>query len=123
MNTKDYLSRLTAAVYRELAPGELLGLARAGHPEAFAALVCRRYALVAAVCRRILGPGGPVEDVVLDVFLDLWRHRDVVKDLAALDGWLARTARRRAVRWVKREAGRRQREADRPVPPGGPDPV
>jgi len=43
-----------------------------GDVDAFAALYDRHSAAACAVAQRLLGPGGPAEDAVQDVFLSLW---------------------------------------------------
>lgn len=112
MTTDEFLRRqIIPLAYRQLPAAELFSRAAAGDAEAFVALVCLKYPLVEGVCRQAIGPSAPVEDVALEAFVQLWRQRERVRDAAAVDGWLTRTARNLAGRFVRgrireREAGR-----------------
>lgn len=94
MTTDEYFRRqVVPLAYRQLPAAELFARAAAGDAEAFVALVCLKYPVVQRACRRAAGPAAPIEDVALEVFVQLWRQRGRVRDAAAVDGWLTRTAR------------------------------
>jgi RNA polymerase sigma-70 factor (ECF subfamily) len=62
------------------------------------------------------------EDVTQDAFLKLLQHWPKVKSLDQPDAWVRRVAIRLAVRYAKREAGRRSVETDNgPTPAREPD--
>ena len=74
-------------------------------PEAFAVLF-REYArYVASIGTRILGPDGPVDDLVQDVFLAMYQDAHRLREQGALKGWLATVASRLAWRQVIRAPG------------------
>jgi RNA polymerase sigma-70 factor (ECF subfamily) len=87
-----------------LPEAELMTRVGAGDPEAFIALVCRKYSHVESACRQVLGPTRPTEDVALEAFVQLWRQRDRIRDAEAVDGWLTRTARNLARKLTRNEA-------------------
>ncbi len=77
---------------------------------AFAALVSRHGAMVAATCRAVLHDAGGVEDVFQATFLVLARKAGSVRGRDALGGWLHRVAFRAAVQANKASARRRAEE-------------
>ncbi|HEY2157318.1 MAG TPA: sigma-70 family RNA polymerase sigma factor, partial [Isosphaeraceae bacterium] len=89
-------------------PGEAGGLA-------FEALVRRHGPMVLAVCRGVLRDAHDAEDAFQATFLVLARRAATIRDRDRLAVWLARTARRIAVRSrgeaLDREAVERRREA------------
>src|SRR5262245_30003843 len=125
MTTDEFLRRqIIPLAYRQLPAAELFARAATGDAEAFVALVCLKYPLVEGVCRQAIGPAAPVEDVALEAFVQLWRQRTWIRDPAAVDGWLTRTARNLAGKFVRgrvreRAAGQAWSEqaAAAPVPP------
>lgn len=64
--------------------------------------------LVAAAVRRVVGPGGDIDDQVQETWITYLRSGHQVLDPAALGGWLFRVATRLAVR--------SQQRAERSVP-------
>jgi RNA polymerase sigma factor (sigma-70 family) len=72
--------------------------ARAGDDIAWTRLVRRFDRMLRSIARSYrLGPSD-VDDVVQATWLRLFKHIDQVRDPAAIAGWLAKTARREALR-------------------------
>jgi len=88
---------------------QLLVRARAGDERAFAAIVDRYEARVAATVVGMLGPGDESEDVGQETFIRLYRYLDRYRGEAALGTYLTRiamnlslTALRKRKRWFSR---------------------
>jgi RNA polymerase sigma-70 factor (ECF subfamily) len=64
----------------------------------------RVFPLVLAKCRRMLRGDADAMDVTQEVFVRLWRHRDVVEDHAALTAWLYRTSTRLVIDRARQRA-------------------
>src|SRR5262245_44160891 len=120
---EDFIRRqVIAPAYQQLPPDELTVRAAAGDAEAFVALVCLKHGLVEGVCRKVLSAGQPVEDVIQEVFVQLWRQRDRIRTPRALDRWLSQTARNLAMKVVQRaqrDRNGRQRLAQEQETNGG----
>lgn len=84
----------------------LIARVRSGDPEAMTALYDRYSGLVYAVALRVLGETGAAEDVLQEVFLQLWRN-PAAFDAARgrLAPWLAVVTRHRAIDQLR---GRRE---------------
>lgn len=54
----------------------------------------RVFPLVLAKCRRMLRGHSDATDVAQEVFVRLWKHRDLVQDQQALTAWLYQTSTR-----------------------------
>jgi RNA polymerase sigma-70 factor (ECF subfamily) len=87
----------------------LLAAARAGDERAFAAIVDRYEARVAATVVSMLGPGDEAEDVGQETFIRLYRYLDRYRGDASLGTYLTRiamnlslTALRRRKSWFSR---------------------
>jgi RNA polymerase sigma-70 factor (ECF subfamily) len=52
------------------------------------------FPLVLAKCRRMLRGDADAMDVTQEVFVRLWKHRELVQDRAALTAWLYRASTR-----------------------------
>jgi RNA polymerase sigma-70 factor, ECF subfamily len=94
-------------------PGSLLtARLAAGDDRALAEAFDEFAPAVHAVARQILGDGATAEDVVQDVFLDLWRHPQRYDEtLASLRRYLNLCARHRALDVLRSEHRRAGREA------------
>ena len=77
----------------------LVGAIRAGDESAMAALYDRYSPVVYSVGLRVLGDTGAAEDVLQEVFMQLWRNPGVCSTPAAATWapWLAVIARNRAI--------------------------
>lgn len=76
----------------------LLALIRAGNQDAMADLYDRYSGVVYGVALRVLTNTTAAEDIVQEVFLQLWRNPDVFDaDRGRLAAWLAVIARNRAI--------------------------
>ncbi len=70
----------------------------AGDERAMAQIYERYSAVVYSVALRVLGDTGAAEDVLQEVFLQLWRHPGVFNaGRGSLSGWLAVITRNRAI--------------------------
>lgn len=76
----------------------LVSAIRSGDEQAMAQLYDRYSAIVYSVALRVLGDTAGAEDVLQEVFLQLWRSPDVFDaSRGSLPGWLAVIARNRAI--------------------------
>jgi RNA polymerase sigma-70 factor (ECF subfamily) len=76
---------------------------KSGDQSAVAELYDRYSSLVYAVALRILGDTGAAEDVLQEVFLQLWRNPGAFDSArGSLGGWLAVIARNRAIDMLRR---------------------
>jgi len=76
----------------------LVSAIRAGDQGAMAALYDRFSSVVYSVALRVLGETGAAEDVLQDVFLQLWRNPGAFDaSRGSLGAWLAVIARNRAI--------------------------
>ena len=60
--------------------------------DAFAGCYRRVFPMVLAKCRRMLRGHADAHDVAQEVFVRLWKHRELALDQHALTAWLYRTA-------------------------------
>jgi RNA polymerase sigma-70 factor, ECF subfamily len=72
--------------------------AQAGDAAAFADLVGRYHARLRYYLRKLLVDPQGVDDVLQDVWLDVWRGLSRLRDAAAFPAWLYRLTRDRAMR-------------------------
>ena len=80
-----------------------------GDPGAFAVLYERHAGSVFGLAHRILGDRAAAEDVAQDVFVSLWRHRDVyASDRGGARAWLLTITRNRAIDVIRRGARRQE---------------
>lgn len=76
----------------------MLSAIRAGDEQAMAELYGRYSGVVYSVALRVLGETGAAEDVLQEVFMQLWRKPDAFDaSRGSLAGWLAVIARNRAI--------------------------
>jgi RNA polymerase sigma-70 factor, ECF subfamily len=76
----------------------LVSAIRAGDTHAMAELYERYSPVVYSVAIRVLGDTAAAEDVMQEVFMQLWRNPDVFDaSKGSLPGWLAVIARNRAI--------------------------
>ena len=76
----------------------LLSAVRSGDEHAMAQLYERYSSIVYSVALRVLGDTGAAEDILQEVFIQLWRSPDVFDpSRGSLAGWLAVIARNRAI--------------------------
>jgi RNA polymerase sigma-70 factor (ECF subfamily) len=83
---------------------------QAGDEAAFTELVGRYSPRLRYYLRKMLGPGGAVEDTLQEVWFDVFRAVPRLADAGAFPAWLYRLARDRAFRQL-----RRRRPPHRPV--------
>src|SRR5437868_8080831 len=71
---------------------------RGGHEQAMAQLYDHYSSIVYSVALRVLGDTGAAEDVLQDVFMQLWRKPEAFDaNRGSLVAWLAVIARHRAI--------------------------
>ena len=76
----------------------LVSAVRSGDDQAMAQLYERYSPIVYSVALRVLGDTAAAEDILQEVFLQLWRNPDVFDaSRGSLPGWLAVIARNRAI--------------------------
>ncbi|MBN2589649.1 MAG: sigma-70 family RNA polymerase sigma factor [Sedimentisphaerales bacterium] len=79
-----------------------------GDAEAFAEIAREHAPLVYGVCLRILEDRDTAADVVQDTFLQLVRNADTIT--GSLPNWLHRVAKNRAIKLIRQNSSRKQRE-------------
>jgi RNA polymerase sigma-70 factor, ECF subfamily len=88
----------TAAHNQGLNDGALIAAVRSGNQEAMAQLYDRYSSVVYSVALRVLGETGAAEDVLQEIFMQLWRSPGAFDaSRGNLAPWLAVIARNRAV--------------------------
>ena len=98
----------------------LVSAIRSGDEQAMAQLYDRYSPIVYSVALRVLGDTAGAEDVLQEVFLQLWRRPDVFDaSRGSLPGWLAVIARNRAIDSLRKR--RPETDIDNVVVPVIPD--
>jgi RNA polymerase sigma-70 factor (ECF subfamily) len=88
----------TAAYNQVLNDGALIAAVRSGNQEAMAQLYDRYSSVVYSVALRVLGETGAAEDVLQEIFMQLWRRPGAFDaSRGNLAPWLAVITRNRAV--------------------------
>ena len=82
---------------------ELVARLREDDHEAFAWIFRTHYAQLVGVAEAVVGDVARGEDVVQDVFLELWRRRDRITLEATLRAYLFRATRNRALNLIRHE--------------------
>ncbi len=99
-----------------LTDGQLIDRYSSGDPDAaeaaFAALVERHAGMVFGLCKAVLRDPHDAEDALQATFLVLARRARSIREPGSVAGWLARVARRVAIRAKARSAARRARERE-----------
>lgn len=81
----------------------LVGAIRSGDESAMATLYDRYSSIVYAVSLRVLGDTGAAEDVLQEVFMQLWRNPGVFDSSRGnLGAWLAVIARNRSIDFLRK---------------------
>lgn len=101
---------MCAAEAREVSPdGGLVSAIRSGDERAMAQLYDRYSSIVYSVALRVLGDPGAAEDVLQEVFMQLWRNPAAFDaSRGRLPAWLAVITRNRAIDFLRK----RQPETD-----------
>jgi RNA polymerase sigma-70 factor (ECF subfamily) len=96
---KEEIANLSRAASNMVSPDAMLVSAiRSGDEQAMAQLYERYSPIVYSVALRVLGDTGAAEDVLQEVFMQLWRSPDVFDATrGSLPGWLAVITRNRAI--------------------------
>jgi RNA polymerase sigma-70 factor, ECF subfamily len=93
----------SAELQRGSADVSLVSAIRSGDENAMALLYDRYSSIVYAVALRVLGDTGGAEDVLQEVFMQLWRNPGVFDSSRGnLGAWLAVIARNRAIDGLRR---------------------
>jgi RNA polymerase sigma-70 factor (ECF subfamily) len=85
---------------------------RRGEPGAFEELYGRHGSRLYTVAYRMTGSAADAEDLVQDIFLQVYRRLDSYRGEAALGTWLHRLAVNACLDFVRSKQGRRQRVTD-----------
>ena len=90
---------MASADPKEISPDStLVSAIRSGDHSAMAALYDRYSSIVYSVALRVLGDTGAAEDILQDVFMQLWRNPGLFdSSRGSLGAWLAVIARNRAI--------------------------
>ena len=99
------LDKDTETMRDDLAVTDLVARARNGDKQAWDALVERFAPLIWSICRRHRLGETDAADISQSVWLRLVDQLDVIREPAALPGWLATTTRREALRVVRTAHG------------------
>jgi RNA polymerase sigma-70 factor, ECF subfamily len=98
---------------RELEDSYLVGRISAGDPEAFAQFFDLHSPAVLGLLVRILGGRGEAEEVLQDVFLQVWRQANRYEPSRATPrGWLLMLARSRGLDRLRRREARWRHEQE-----------
>jgi RNA polymerase sigma-70 factor, ECF subfamily len=94
---------LSAGSSNVTADDRLVAGIRAGDEQAMAQLYDRYSSIVYSVALRVLGDTGAAEDILQDVFMQLWRNPSAFdSSRGSLPAWLAVIARNRAIDVVRK---------------------
>lgn len=91
---------------------DLVARCRRGALGAYEELYKRHASRVYTVAYRMTGSAADAEDLVQDIFLQVYRHLDAFRGDAALGTWLHRLAVNACLDFAKSKQGRRQRSTD-----------
>jgi RNA polymerase sigma-70 factor, ECF subfamily len=96
---KEELADLSCSASNVLSPdATLVSAIRSGDEQAMAQLYERYSSIVYSVALRVLGETGAAEDILQEVFMQLWRNPDAFDATrGSLPGWLAVITRNRAI--------------------------
>ena len=98
VNREEEIIRLFGAASNVSTDALLLSAIRSGDEHAMAQLYERYSSVVYSVALRVLGDTGAAEDILQEVFMQLWRSPDAFDpSRGSLPGWLAVIARNRAI--------------------------
>ncbi|HVT60159.1 MAG TPA: sigma-70 family RNA polymerase sigma factor [Thermoanaerobaculia bacterium] len=98
---------------REIEDAFLVGKTGAGDQEAFGRLFDLHAGAVLGLLFRILGGRGEAEEVLQEVFLQVWKQADRYEASRSTPrGWLLMVARSRALDRLRRREARRRREEE-----------
>jgi RNA polymerase sigma-70 factor, Bacteroides expansion family 1 len=82
---------------------ELLDRLRRGDNEVYEAIFRQWYAPLVATTAALLRDRGPAEEIVQDVFLELWRRRESLTLEQSLRGYLFQSTRNRGLNFLRRQ--------------------
>lgn len=88
-------------VHTNMEPAELISAIRAGSREAFDEMCGRYYAPLTAYARLFLN-GNWAQDVVQDVFVNVWVRREALDPGQSLYGYLLRSVYNQSVNYVNK---------------------
>jgi RNA polymerase sigma-70 factor (ECF subfamily) len=102
----------TAALQPGSADAALIARIRSGDQDAMAELYDRYASLVYSVALRVLADTGGAEDILQEVFMQLWRHpAGFDSSRGRLGAWLAVIARNRAIDTLRKRRPETEMEA------------
>jgi RNA polymerase sigma-70 factor (ECF subfamily) len=95
----------TSAICALPSDGDLLEGISAGHEDALSSLYDRHSKLVYSVALRILHEHSAAEDIVQEIFLQIWRKPpELKKGACRLNGWIAAVAKNRCLDLIRRQS-------------------
>ena len=87
-----------------LSDAMMVSAIRSGDEQAMAQLYDRYSPIVYSVALRVLGDSDAAEDILQEVFLQLWRSPELFDaNRGSLSGWLAVIARNRAIDFLRKD--------------------
>ena len=101
---KEELTGLSPADLSDASPdARLVSGIRSGDEQALAQLYDRYSSIVYSIALRVLGDTGAAEDILQDVFMQLWRNPDAFDaSRGSLPAWLAVITRNRAIDSIRK---------------------
>ncbi|HUJ16194.1 MAG TPA: RNA polymerase sigma factor [Thermoanaerobaculia bacterium] len=108
----------------ESAADDILGRARDGDHDAFAALIEEFQSTVYGIAFHFFADRAIAEELAQDVFLQLYRSLSAIQSRTHLAHWLRQVASRKCIDAVRKRAPRRESldDVELSVPPNTPDP-
>jgi RNA polymerase sigma-70 factor, ECF subfamily len=103
MDRQDGISE-PAAEQSLVTDTQLLEQVQRGDEQALATLYARYSKIVYSVALRVLRDASAAEDILQEIFLQIWRNpAGFVATKGSLGGWLAVVARNRSIDWLRRK--------------------
>jgi RNA polymerase sigma factor (sigma-70 family) len=96
------MSTTSRRTYRYASEADLLSWARAGDPQAFAALVEPHRRMLISVCARIAGEDAAAQDAVQSALLAAWRNLASFQGRSRFSTWLCQIGHNEALGQVRR---------------------
>jgi RNA polymerase sigma-70 factor, ECF subfamily len=100
--TAGRLASLPSATKRSLSDQALIARIAGRDKRAMQALYARHHVHLYRFVRALVHEETRAEDIVCDVFLDVWRHANLIQKQREVSTWLLASAHEKAMRWLPR---------------------
>ena len=100
--TAGRLASLPSATKRSLSDQVLIARIAGRDKRAMQVLYARHHVHLYRFVRALIDDETRAEDIVCDVFLDLWRHANLIQKQREVSIWLLASAHEKAMRWLPR---------------------